>query len=82
MFSNYVYTGIGVVIGLIGLLKLVTTKTFDAVTYSRTVQFTISHTISSQSAVFTSIQPVAPTHLPIGTADCPLTALPRLTRSP
>jgi hypothetical protein len=41
----------GLVIGLIGLLKLVTTINYRAITDSHTLQFTTARTKSPQSAV-------------------------------
>jgi hypothetical protein len=43
--------GIGLVIGLIGLLKLVTTVNYSTITDSHTLQFTTAHTKSSHSAI-------------------------------
>jgi hypothetical protein len=47
------YKGFGLIIGFIGLLKLITTKNYGAIANSRTLQFTIACFNSSQF-IFTS----------------------------
>jgi hypothetical protein len=63
--------GFGLVIGFIELLQIVTTSKYSAVINSHTLQFTIAHTKSSQSAVSSPVD----VPLLLGSRPCGMAAI-------